>query len=461
MGRGKRLVRRRRQAMPHQGEFLRWAGDRDAVAAYMEMRLGKSLCAVRWVESKPDVRKALIVCPPAVVPSWRRELAQEGQVACEVTGATQDERERAVAAAGPDHKWYVVNVEGLRAREAGRTVPSAWARLAWDAVVIDEATCVRNPKSRTTRIALDHLADARYRALLTGLPNPEGPEDYVTQMLFLEGAGGRFMGARNFWEWRAEHMQPARFGWTIKGASLGVLRQEVRARSFFLTRKQAGMPDEKLRQVRHVQLPKAVKAAIARARTDLEVADRLTNNALVAMQWECQLAGGRFPGLEHDAKFAELTYLATGEFSREKLVVWARHTAELVAAASALEAAGASVECVRGSVPREERQRIVDRFMTERHPRVLVAQPKCLHVGVDLSVAEVSIVLSNYFDYEVRAQFEDRIVHPMKARPALVLDLVAEGTIDEDIVQALTEKRVNSRSFNARLLEIARQRRAA
>jgi hypothetical protein len=77
-------------------------------------------------------------------------------------------------------------------------------------------------------------------------------------------------------------------------------------------------------------------------------------------------------------------------------------------------------------------------------------------MGVDLSEAEVAIVLSNYFDFEIRAQMEDRIVHPKKARPALIVDIVAESSIDEDVLQALVDKRTDSRTFNSRLLSIAR-----
>lgn len=448
----------RRQPMPHQVRFLRWAKARRAVAAFMEMRLGKSMCAIRWAETRHAVDKALIVSPLSVLPSWRRELEAEGLDACEIVGSSQEERERAVIEAGRDHKWYLINKEGLLTREGGRTRPSAWVQLPWDLVIIDESTCIRNPKAKTTDVVLRHLAAAPYRAILTGLPNPEGPENYVTQMLFLEG-GRPFMGSTNFWQWRQDHMQPTGFDWAVKGASLNALRQEVRARAFFMTRREAGIPDEKLRQTRWVQLPAKVLKAIKQARKEFAVGDRLTNNVLTAMQWECQLAGGRFPTLEHDAKFVELEELLAGEFKNQQVVVWARYTAELEAAVSRLEKAKIKCALVNGDVARDERERRIAAFKAGR-TRVLVAQPQCLKMGVDLSEAEVAIVLSNYFDLEVRAQMEDRIVHPKKARPALIVDLVAENTIDEDVLDALTDKRREAGVFNSRLMKIARSMKA-
>jgi superfamily II DNA or RNA helicase len=273
-------------------------------------------------------------------------------------------------------------------------------------------------------------------------------------MLFLEG-GRPFMGSTNFWQWRQDHMQPTGFDWAVKGASLNVLRQEVRARSFFMTRREAGIPDEKLRQTRWVQLPAKVLKAIKQARKEFAVGDRLTNNVLTAMQWECQLAGGRFPTLEHDAKFVELEELLAGEFKNQQVVVWARYTAELEAAGSRLEKAKIRCALVNGDVDRDERERRIAAFKAGR-TRVLIAQPQCLKMGVDLSEAEVAIVLSNYFNLEVRAQMEDRIVHPKKARPALIVDLVAENTIDEDVLDALTDKRREAGVFNSRLMKIAR-----
>jgi hypothetical protein len=263
------------------------------------------------------------------------------------------------------------------------------------------------------------------------------------------------MGCMNFWQWRQEHMQPVGYEWAVKGSSFAALRREVRERSFFLTRREAGVPDEKLRQTRWVRLPAAVIRAMKSARKEFAVGERLTNNVLTAMQWECQLAGGAFPTLEHDAKFTELVELVVGEFKRHQLVVWARYTAEIEAAAISLARAGIAVAVVNGDVDPQERERRIAAFKAGK-TRVLVAQPQCLKMGVDLSEAEVAIVLSNYFDFEIRAQMEDRIVHPKKARPALIVDIVAESSIDEDVLQALVDKRTDSRTFNSRLLSIAR-----
>lgn len=445
--------------MPHQDRFLEWANPRSTPAGFLQMRLGKSLCATRWAIARaPRRERCLIVSPLSVLPSWRRELSLEGEPApVELTGSSQ-ERERAMLRAGSDHRWYLINREGLLTREDGRTIPSAYARLPWDRVILDESTTIRNPKAKVTRAVLDHLADAPEKIILSGLPNPEGPEDYVTQMLFLRG---EFMGCRNFWDWRAEHMNPGRFGWTLKNKSVGLIHAEVGRWSYFLTRKQAGLKDEKLRQTRWVRPPAKVMRAIREARRNFQVGERLTSNALTALAWACQLAGGRYPGdpaLQHDAKLDELSDLCAGEFRDGRVVVWARHTAEIEAAAERLCQDGRLVRVVTGEVPSQERERAIATF-NERSRAVLVAQPQCLKMGVDLSAARVAIVMSNYFDYEVRAQMEDRLVHPKLDEPALIIDVVCEGTEDEDVLEALTEKEATAKGFNARLAALVRKRK--
>lgn len=442
--------------MPHQVRFLRWARARRSAGAYLQMRLGKSLCAVRWGRTRPGVRKALITCPLSVVPSWRRELAAEGVEACELVG-TPSQKERALVEAGRDHVWYLANHDALMDRSGGRTRPSAIAMAPWDLAIIDESTLIRNPRAKVTRCALDHLADAKYKMLLSGLPNPEGPEDLVTQTLFLRG---ELMGATNYWEWRAEHMQAGAFGWSIKRKSLGLLHAAVGECSYFLTRAQAGLPDLKERATRWVRLPRAVMAALRAAKKELQVGDRLTNSALAALTWQCQLAGGRWPhdvALHHGAKLDELEYLLRGELRGQRVVVWARYTPELYAAVGRARECGRWSELVNGDFSPEERDARIQRWRGTG-AGVLVAQPQCLKMGVDLSDARVAVVLSNYFDYEIRAQLEDRLVHPRKAEPALIIDVVAEGTVDEDVAEALTDKACDAKSFAARLAGLVRRR---
>lgn len=452
--------------MPHQVDVLRWSKHRSSAGMFLQMRLGKSLCASRWAESRP-VRdpKVLITCPLSVVPSWRRECRAEGIDLVELTG-TAAQRERKFLEAGDRHGWYAINYEGCIKAGGGRKPrPSAYAELPWDVVIVDESPRIRNPKAKTTRVFLGHLADAPHKVLLSGLPNPEGPEDFVAQMIFLHG---EFMGHRSYWTWRQEHMNPVRHGWVVRGKSEGPIRAEVHRLNYFLTRKEAGLPDQMVRSTRWVQLPPAVRRATREAERDFELGGELTDSKLTVLTWLMRLAGGRHkdPALRHDEKLKELEYLASGEFRGQKLVVWARFTAEIVAAEEYLRDRGHRVVRVTGEVDHDERARRIDDWSSKSGPRILVGQPRCLQMGVDLSAADVEVFVSNYPDFEIRSQAADRIVHPRKTWPVLCVDIVAEDSVDEDTVESLVDKDATAKSYSRRFLGraaegIARRRVAA
>jgi len=442
--------------MPHQIAFLRWAKGRSFCGAFMQMRLGKSLSAIRWIGTRDGVSRALVVCPLSVVEPWVKEIGLERPHDRVVPVVGLDAADRAAVLSQPVQgpTWFVANKELLLSRR-GAVHGSSLCDYRWDAVVLDESPCIRNPRSKTCKAALKHLTRARYRIALSGLPNPEGPEDYVPQMLFVRG--GEFMGHRSFWSWRQEHMRPVAYGfsgWTVRGSSLGRLKAAVESDSFRMTRYDAGMPDLKVHETRYVTLPRRVMSAVRQARSEFRVGDRLTNSVLAVMTMEAQLAGGQYgpdARLRHDAKLAELGRLLEEELKGEQVVVWARFTAEIEAAAKMLRA-----KTIVGSTPADRRAEIIDAF-NRGDERVIVVQPRCLSMGVDLSVASASVVLSNYYDLEVRSQMEDRLVHPKKREPVLIVDVVARGTIDVDVAEALTEKRATAATFNARVLRAVRR----
>ena len=52
---------------------------------------------------------------------------------------------------------------------------------------------------------------------------------------------------------------------------------------------------------------------------------------------------------------------------------------------------------------------------------------------------------------------EDRLVHPNKTEPALIIDLPMEGTVEEMTLDALRYKSLNAKAFNSRVLSAYRE----
>ena len=73
--------------------------------------------------------------------------------------------------------------------------------------------------------------------------------------------------------------------------------------------------------------------------------------------------------------------------------------------------------------------------------------------GQDWSVADTAIYYSNEYSNDLRSQSEDRICHPKKKLPLLIIDLNTESSIDEKVRKILKDKNFDSRMFMSRLIK--------
>src|SRR3990167_9240941 len=176
-----------REPRQHQVRALDYAQGKDQIALFMEMRLGKSMVAIRWAKAKAG--RHLVVAPLSVLPSWVEELELEGVKPEDVSilHGWRPGKEIELKAS-----WYLVNYESLRAR------PEI-LRLGFTTAIFDESTKIRNPQAQISKILMNHTALPTRRALLSGLPAPESPLDYFSQFKILKGD---FMGFHSYWDFR-------------------------------------------------------------------------------------------------------------------------------------------------------------------------------------------------------------------------------------------------------------------
>jgi len=451
-----------RSPMAHQCAALSYANDRDQVALFMEMRLGKSLVGLRWIEPT-DATRVLIVCPLSVIESWENELRLEGHEGVALVGTAKQKTRTLEDNRGA--RFFLTNYEALTIRRRPgetrrRAIPSPLAKLPWDAVVLDESPRIKNPQANVTKVAQAVLARTRYKALLTGLPHPEGPFDYFEQFRFLFGS---FMGCRNFWTWREKYFRliDGTHEWYPRRGTLGAIKREVHRLAFVCTRKQAKVGARKFHEVRRVTLPAKLRKVYDKIETDFVLGDAETKYSPVVRTWCQRVSGGRPEDTAHhgDHKLSELVRLVTGELADERVIVFFRFNRELHAARRALHKANVSATTIHGGVGRELRAR--RRAMCEAGTvRVVLCQIKCVNMGLDFSFCPTAVYFSNSDRYEERAQSEDRIISPVKDEPRLIVDLVTRDTVDEDILDALRDKACTAKYFNSRIVENVKARRA-
>lgn len=455
----------RRPFLKHQAIAWKLAKKKGKLPLFMEMRLGKTLIAIRWIKTRSSCNKILVACPLSVVDSWLRELALEGEEAFPVIGTANQKSK--VINEGLNHdkrQWFITNYETLAERghktkeNKPKAVPSIIAQLPWDAVIADESTKIRKPTAQITKVFIRAFKDVPYKAVLSGLPDPEGQDDYVTQLIFLYG---EFMGCHDYYSWREKYMVELPFGgYTIRMGAGKKIIEAVKKCAIRMTRQAVGIGSEKVRAVRTVSLQPAIMKVINELRASCEIGPRMTKTTLENLLIEQQITGGFFEGYTHTAKLAELRELLEGELRGQPFLVWCKHTAEVEGVADYLTRMRLKVrvKSVHGSLkssPKANKQEVrarIDAFMDGKLDG-LVLQPKSVQMGIDMSRADVSIYYSRWPDYEVNAQSGDRVIHPQKKAPVLELDIVAKNTMDELLPELLNDKRVNSENFSNKLIE--------
>lgn len=451
---------------PHQNDAYEYSKKRSRVALFMEMRLGKSSVIVRWAKHR-HARRVLLVAPLSTLLgklNWQGELQRERVNPVLLPHVPRDKRmavlrpTRMVAKGGSGQfllkrswatGWFGVNYEALRTQPEILAAP-------WDAIVLDESTRIRNPRAKITKVLVNSTDHIRERAILSGLPNPEDPMDYFSQFVFRDG---HFMGYDNYWAFRQAFFFQgySTWDWRPKPKTRERIKQYVHKHAFVLTRKQAGVGSKKIRQQRSVEMNAAQWKLMRQMRREFAVGTTETKWSPVLHTWMQRLAGGFHPidlTLISDAKIRLAEELLMEEFRKESVVVWFRFNEEIETLYRWLRKRHPklAVEYVHGAMKNSKRVRVkAQQRFQEGTTRVLLLQIALGKFGWNLSQSSTSLYYSNSYEFEDRSQSEDRLIHLKKKRDCLYLDLVTLDTPDEDVVDALSNKRLTARLFNSKL----------
>jgi SNF2 family DNA or RNA helicase len=437
-----------RALFPQQHEALRYAQSRRRIALFMEMRLGKTKVAIHWAKHHRCGR-VLVLAPLSVLPGWVEELEKEDIRSTDIFFLEGPVRDRIALAREIDEGWALCNYEAI-------THNPDLLSLPWSAIILDESSHIRNPRAKITKYLLTRTAHISLRAILSGLPAPEGCVDYYCQMAFLYG---QFMSRYNFWAFRDRHFYPDVKGWhwEPKSGTLDAIKKEIHRLGFVMTRKAAGLGEKKIYERRYVRMNSDQQRLYNQVMQKFAYKELKTKWVVTQYVWAARLAGGFSPDQEHpdlisNSKAEEILSLLLTELKNEPVVIWFRFNEELHHVASRLDDAEISYRKITGETSNADR-RAYQQFFQEGQTQVMLMQVKCGKFGLNLSRASTAIYYSNDYDLESRAQSEDRIVHPTKHEPLLYIDLITRNTVDTAVIETLKQKGISSRTFMSHLIE--------
>jgi superfamily II DNA or RNA helicase len=390
-----------------------------------DMGLGKTLQALCALEGR-----CLVVAPTSVLPNWQHELARfrPGLRVSVYHGAG-----RALAA---DADVTLTSYAILRL-DAQRL-----AEPAWSAVVLDEATAIKNPDSQVARAAFG--LRARFRLALTGTPVENRLEELWSQLHF---ANPGLLGGRADFEER--YARPIAAGET--GAAER-LRQRIRP--FVLRRLKREVAPElppRTEVVLHAELEpeerRLYEALRLSTRDDVVQRLRAGGSVLGALEALLRLRQaachpGLVPGQRAQGS-AKLTLLlerleeAVAE--GHKALVFSQWTALLDLLEPKLADAGLGFSRLDGST--RDRGGVVARFQAADGPPLLLVSLTAGGQGLNLTAADHVFLLDPWWNPAVEDQAADRAHRIGQRRPVMIHRLVSRNTVEERILSLQQRKR--------------------
>jgi len=169
---------------PVQEEATEQMVDRGQMLLALVMGAGKTITTIAAIESlqeSGEVSKTLVVVPSSLKYQWDREIKRFTDSSCIVIDGGAAARKKlwrtAISA-----QYVIVNPESL-ANDLAH-----FEKHKFDAIVVDEATMIKTPRAKRSRLIKRLGKKYHYRFALTGQPIENRPEELFSIMEFVDPA---------------------------------------------------------------------------------------------------------------------------------------------------------------------------------------------------------------------------------------------------------------------------------
>jgi SNF2 family DNA or RNA helicase len=484
------------QGMRHQLECLRRAEGRDYFGYFMEQGTGKTWCAIAEVErfyAAGEIDALLVVAPNGVHTNWvKREFPAhfDGAVIARTyhSGAGKAATAHTEEVLRPRRDGEVlplrvlaINIEAV-VTEKGFDLAERFLLATEAMIVVDESSRIGNIDTKQTKQMLRLRQLAKKVRIATGTPISNSPMRVFSQFEFMQSG---LLGTDSYRAFVAEYAELLPASHPLMQHMIEKVRRtkgEGAARAMQHAQMIATNPDGSRRWRNLDKLQRLIEPHTYRVlkRECLDLPEKVYTNHYFNLT-PTQAKAYRLMKSEHRvlledgplavsataarSKLRQITsgfmhlpdgtttYLAgdnpriaalmqlLADCEGESVIVWAQFVEECRAIAAALRVAGVSHVEYRGEIPRAQREDALDAFQAGRS-QVFLGQPDAGGIGLTLTAATTAIYFSCDYDLEARQQSEDRCHRIGTKKTVRYIDLVAEGTIDEEIAHSLQVKEV-------------------
>ena len=424
--------------LPYQRAAVAYALERESTLIADEMGLGKTIEALGVINSNPETRRVLIVCPASLKLNWLRECERwlVGELRVGVAGKSYPD----------DADVVIVNYELLGKWELQLD-------RDWDVLIADECHYVKNREAKRTKRLF--ALEARRKLFLTGTPILNRPIEVHPIAGHL--APGDF---GHFWTFAKRYCKPQknRFGWDFSGAAnLEELHERLRGTIMIRRVKAEVLTDlpPKRRQVIELSSEHLAQLiareseawdehsqslARMRSRSRASKAD-VAGEELADLRKQVNVAFGELAKLRRETALAKVPlvveHVRNALEASAKLVLFAHHRDVIAELAAPF---GDAAVTLTGDHKVEARQAAVDRFQEDPECTLFIGSITAAGFGLTLTAASHVVFAELDWVPAHLTQAEDRTHRIGQKDSVLVQHLVLQDSLDARMVSTLMRK---------------------
>ena len=449
----------------HQLTALEKSWNKENYAYFMEMGTGKTkvlIDNVAMLYDKGKIDGALIVAPKGVVKTWyEQELPTHLPDHIEnvsvlwqpnITKGQQEKLESLFEIETALH-ILVMNVEAL-STDKGVKFATKFINSHKAMMAIDESTTIKTPTAKRTKNIIGIGQNAKYKRIMTGSPITKNPLDLYTQCEFLDpwllDFSSYYAFRNRYAEMKTMHVHGRSIQVVDKFQNLSELSDTVKQFSYRVLKEDCLDLPPKVFIKRHVTLTpeqkKVYEQMKEQAIAHLNGKVTTTMTVLTQLMRLHQITCGYVAADDGTTQQVESNRLnelmSVLEDTDGKVIIWANYqmsVSEIMQALTKKYGANSFVHYY-GLTPQEDRQDYIRKFQNDPECRFIIGTPQTGGYGITLTQANTVIYYSNGYDLEKRLQSEDRAHRIGQKKTVTYIDLIAEDTIDEKIVEALRKK---------------------
>ena len=448
----------------HQLKALEMSWDRKVFAYFMEMGTGKSkvlIDNISMLYDKGKINGALIIAPKGVYKNWyTQEIPNhmadhiEKTVVLWESSKNKEAEYKKLFESSDNLQILIMNVEALSTKK-GKTFAWKFLNCHTSMMAVDEATTIKNPGAQRTKNIIELGQNVKYKRILTGSPVTKSPLDLFTQCYFLDPW---LLDQQSYYAFRVRYAKMRSINVSgrqvqivVGYRNLGELTEKIKNFSYRCLKDDCLDLPSKTYMKRIIELTdeqkKLYKQMKEKALAVLNGKMVTSMTVITQMMRLHQITCGHFKSDDGDVqkvkskRLDELLNLL--DELEGKAIIWAhyRHDIESIVEEVKKKHGDDSILTYYGDTSTEDRQKAIEKIQDLSSPvRFLVGTPQTGGYGITLTAASTMIYYSNGYDLEKRQQSEARIDRIGQSKPMTYIDIIAEETIDEKIVEALRRK---------------------